>query len=62
MPPYWRATFASSTISSVDANRPGTYCSEVLTPSAPSRIAWSTSFFIASISSAVAARSVMPIT
>src|SRR6202050_1991130 len=56
MPPYCRATFASSTISSVEANMSGTYSSAVLMPNAPSFIASRTSPRICSSSSADAGR------
>ncbi len=49
-------------ISSVEANRSGTYCSEVERPKAPSFIAWATAFSIAASSAAVAGRSLSPIT
>src|SRR5918994_588017 len=42
MPPCAADTSASAVSSSVEANRPGTYCNDVLRPSAPSRIACAT--------------------
>ena len=56
------ATFAIAIISSVELYMSGTYWSDDETPSAPSRIAWSTESVIRSSSSGVARRSALPMT